>query len=130
MALPEATSSPKRRWRRFSLRGVLVLMTITCTWLAVVGERARKQDRAVRKLRAVGEAFRFDYNVGPFGGNQPRAEPTVLSWFGTPLGEEFFRKVVSVNLTSSGSPATDDDLASFEASRSTRKFDRRGESGL
>ena len=46
-------SKPRRRWFQFSLRTLLVLVTVLCVWLAMTAERARKQRKAVAAIRAL-----------------------------------------------------------------------------
>ena len=47
-AVGPATSTylPRRRWLRFSLRSLLILITILCVWLGVKVNQARRQKEA------------------------------------------------------------------------------------
>ena len=77
-----ATDTPtqKLRWFQFSLRTLLVFVTLcvlACSWLAVKMERARKQRAIVDEIRKLGGQVEYK---------------------GSLLGEDFFAKVVAVRL--------------------------------
>ena len=54
-------SKPRRRWFQFSLRTLMVLVTVLCVWLGLVSERARKQREAVAAIEALGGWVWYDY---------------------------------------------------------------------
>ena len=89
----------RRRWLRFSLRGLFVVVTVLCVWFGYETTRARKQSAAVTKLKKLGVFIRFDYDYDPNGVQIPNAEPWASVWLRETLGEEYFRSVVTVDAT-------------------------------
>ena len=62
--------SVKPRRLSFSLRTVFVIVTLLCVlmaWLAIVADRARRQERAVAKIGDLGGYIYFDYGREPDG---------------------------------------------------------------
>jgi hypothetical protein len=55
---PNNSVRPCRRWLRFSLRTMLVVVTLLGVWLGVKVEQARRQKRAVDTLKALGTSAR------------------------------------------------------------------------
>jgi hypothetical protein len=55
----------RRRWRRFSLRTLLVVMTATCVWIGVVTNRANRQQRAVEAFTRRGASINYSYQEHP-----------------------------------------------------------------
>ena len=55
-----ARSKPRRRWPRFSLRTLLVVVTALGVWLGVQVNRANKQRRAVAWVQQVGGTVTYD----------------------------------------------------------------------
>ena len=51
-------SKPRRRWFQYSLRTLLVLVTVLCVWLGVTVNRARKQREAVAAIQELGGTVR------------------------------------------------------------------------
>lgn len=117
--LEQPTPSPKRRWLTFSLRGAFLILTIFCIWLAIVSTRARNQEQAVLAVLAHGGHLRFDYEEDPTGHSNDKTQPQAPEWLRRALGEEYFRKVVTVGLSTGHftqpPKATDADLAIFRA---------------
>ena len=78
---------PTRRWLRFSIRTLLVAVTIFCVWLgwqvSIVRER-----KAVRKL--IDEAG--GYHGNPFSGIEAKELIPKVSWFRQRLGDEGVRE--------------------------------------
>lgn len=109
MAATPSIRTAKRRWLSFSLRGALILLTALCIWLAILATRARQQELAIRKIMELRGVLRFDYQ------QQDRSapdKPRPPEWLQKAVGEEYFRKVVSVDFAyGGGAKVTDDDLA-------------------
>jgi len=109
--------TPKRRWYRFSLQALLLLMTALCVWLGLIVHRARQQRAAVEVIVSLGGRVYYDYQVtqSPAEGfRSPRkvAAPSA-GWLRSTLGDDFLSTVVYVRL--SGRPnLTNDDLRAFE----------------
>ena len=94
----------RRRWLRFSLRTLLVVMTVLCVWLGFKVNAARRQKEAVEAiLKAGGEIF-FDYQLEPPTGQPDKfnfdfdqnVSPPGPAWLREQLGEEYFREVYAV----------------------------------
>jgi len=97
----------RRRWFRYSLRTMLVAVTLLCVWLGAVVNPARRQRQTVEKLReSTGRAFiRYDYEDR--GSTNPRAP----DWLRRLLGDDYFHDVVSLTwLHFHADEVTPDDL--------------------
>jgi hypothetical protein len=85
----------KRRWFQFSLRSLMIFMTLAaglCGWLAMRIERAKQQHEAVSAfLRSHGE-LTYDYQYDAQGNFLPNATPPALQWL---------RELTTVDLLSS-----------------------------
>ena len=91
------------RWLRFSLRTLLVVMTVLCVWLGFKVNAARRQKEAVEALLESGnfEVY-YDYQCSPVPG-QPgdynidgEALPHGPAWLRKLLGDDFFCNVVGL----------------------------------
>jgi hypothetical protein len=104
---------PERRWLRFSLKTIFVLVTLYCVWLAVVTLQARKQQRAVKRIQELHGAVAFAFELDAQGNWKQNPQPFVPAWIRNALGEDYFRRVAIVNFDE-GSDPTDDDLRVLE----------------
>jgi internalin A len=86
---------PRRRWFRFSLRTLLLAMTLLACWLGYQVWRWNERDKAIAQLRALGGEVSFGTNPTP-------------KWLVAMFGEKPFRRVGIVNLHRL--PATDEHL--------------------
>lgn len=104
----------RRPWLRFSLRTLLITLTILGVWLGVTVERARKQERAASRVRELGGwvlyEFQIDSSTGRYfrGPKRYQVSPFGPSWLRKLLGPDLFNKPVSINLGLTD--VTDDDL--------------------
>jgi predicted xylose isomerase-like sugar epimerase len=55
-------TKPKRRWFRFSLRMLLLVVTVLCVWLGFNVNAARRQKEAVQAIRLAGGSVWFEYH--------------------------------------------------------------------
>ncbi len=103
---------PRRRWLQFSLRTLLIAMTLFALWLGVKVHRVRQQKAAVAALEASdsGNSVCYDYQFDRAGKMIPDASPPGPAWFRRLIGEDYLRSVRWVRL---GQP-TDADLAQLE----------------
>jgi len=108
-ATPLATRS-RRRWLRFSLRTMLVLVTVLGIWLGVRVNQARRQKEAVAALTARGTGFDYAHQRDDAYPHliDPGRELAVPKWLEELAGYDFFRTVISVQCYG---PVSDDDLA-------------------
>ena len=85
---------PRRRFRQFSLRTMLVVLTVFCVWLGWTVHRANEQKKAVEWVREMGgsvwcENYKFDAH-GHFIAD---AEPPGPKWLVQLLGADYFQEV-------------------------------------
>src|SRR4051794_16756178 len=90
----------KRRWLRFSLRSMLLALTVTCLWLGVQADRAQRQKRAVEALRDAGCLIKYDYEIArnPFTRESLFENPRGHEWLRPFLGADYFDAVAEVEL--------------------------------
>ncbi len=81
----------RRRWFRYSMRTMLVVVTLLCIWLGLVVSRAERQRRAVAALRDM--RARVDYDTTTM---TPGGPPTHWRWLRTWLGDDYFDNVIEV----------------------------------
>src|SRR5262245_59740812 len=113
----ETKAAPKRgrRFLRFSLRGLLVVVAICSVWLGIAFNRAREQARAVAAIRAMGGNVQYDFYTSGFDPFTAGPEPTseLPGWLLESLGIDFFHDVTQAQFVGVG--ITDDDLWILEA---------------
>ncbi len=97
VAMPAASSMPRRRRFRISLRMLLVLVTVACVVLGIEKARLLRQQRAVARVRAMkGDVF-FGYRFDSVGRPKEFSNRVVPNWLTNLIGEECFLTVVTVN---------------------------------
>ncbi len=99
----------RRRRLRYSMRTLLVLVTVLCIWLGFVVSRAQRQRRTVEKIR------RSDPHSTAYYDYQ-KEDPAALrgpEWLRRWLGDDYFQHVVSVSIYLSHGDVTPDDLANL-----------------
>jgi hypothetical protein len=102
---------PKRRWYQYSLRTLLIFVTLfalACSWFAVKMQQARRQREAVEAIEKLGgEVWYETPNDKPGFYYYPKHSPN-STWLRKILGNDFFD---NVNILSySNTNATDLDL--------------------
>jgi hypothetical protein len=90
----------RRRWFRFSLRTMLVAITLFCIWLGVTANRANRQRRAVETTRSYGAYVRYDYEMADTGwvvrrDNPLPPGPVDAGWFPAASALDELRKSVT-----------------------------------
>ncbi len=89
-------SDPKtrrRRYRQFSLRTVLVVLTLVCVWFGWQVNRANQQRKVVAWVLEMGGSVRYDYEIDDAGVAIADAKPTSPEWL-----RDFYDQVVYVHL--------------------------------
>jgi hypothetical protein len=92
-----------RRYLMISLRTLLVLIAVVAVWLGWITNRARRQAEVLNALEANGSTVGFDYqypSVFRISASMPlrSAQPPAPAWLRKRVGEEYFRKIVAVDL--------------------------------
>ncbi|MGO8688343.1 MAG: hypothetical protein ACLQLG_01800 [Thermoguttaceae bacterium] len=89
----------KLRWYQYSLRTLLLVMTLACvgmSWVAVKMKQARQQHAAVEAIRKLGGMVDYDYQK-----KDPFDEPPGPAWLRKLLGDDLFASVTWVRLSDS-----------------------------
>jgi hypothetical protein len=104
MCSMEATSRlrPQRGWFSFSLRTLLLGLTIFAIWLGWWVNSARQQRQAAAAIRQLGGGVYYDFQVDKDGTPVPDAVSWVPSAVIRILGEDLFHNVVLVNMIYNG----------------------------
>ncbi len=106
------SSLPGRRWQ-FSVRGLLVVLTLASLWLGWQASAARRQRRMVERVLHLGGHVEYDYRITRDRRGRtigvPNARPGAPAWLVWVFGIDAFQNVVFVDLGET--QATDDDLA-------------------
>ena len=92
--LTERRSAKPRRAFRFTLRSLLIAITLFGVWLGWRVDRAHRQRDAVRAIRACGGNVTYDYQVAA---KKVDARPSEPAWLIELVGVDFFHKVEGVN---------------------------------
>jgi Leucine-rich repeat (LRR) protein len=93
----------KRRWPQYSLRVLLLAMTVAAIWLEIWTDRARRQQRAVEMIRERGGSVRY---------HPADAKVPGLGWLRNRLGVDYFDRVDIVWLE--GDRVADADLEALQ----------------
>lgn len=100
----------RRKWFQFSLRGLIVALTIGCVWLGWQVEGARRQRKAIAAIELLGGGTKYKWEVSPNDGLRRvgvRPDCPLPTWLRTLLSDDFLFNVTTVGL---GPKATDDDV--------------------
>jgi Leucine-rich repeat (LRR) protein len=93
-------ATAKRRWFQFSLRTLLVFVTlcaIACSWLAVKMQQAQKQREAVAAIRGLGGRVDHDYLINEEGELRENPGPQTPRWLLRLFGIDLFSSVAAVD---------------------------------
>jgi hypothetical protein len=84
---------PRRRWLRFSLRGLFALLTVFAVGFGVIVNPAREQREAVKAIEAAGGSVHYDWEY-----RTPRG-PAGPAWLRLLVGDELFQDVALVDFS-------------------------------
>jgi hypothetical protein len=91
----------KRRWLRFSLRTLLVvvvLLSVPLGWFALKMREAERQRRAVEAITEAGGWVRYDWALDESGRDSGRQGPPAPAWLLKLVGEDLFSDIACVHL--------------------------------
>ena len=104
----------RRRWFRFSLRMLLVVMTVLCVWLGFKVNAARRQKEAVDAITKAGGQVSYDYQMVPVKAGttddfsiDADASSIYPAWLRHLFGEDYFRSAVNVTFLGGTIPEAD-----------------------
>jgi hypothetical protein len=110
-------SPSQRRWFRFSLRTLLVFVTIASAgfgWFGMKVRQARRQRAAVEAIEKLNGYVMYDFQTNPYDFH---ASPPGPDWLHKVLGVDFLASVTFVSLKSHGpdrAHVTDGDLVPLQ----------------
>jgi hypothetical protein len=107
----------KRRWFQFSLRTLLIgvtLLAAACSWFGGKMERARRQRAAVDCIGKHGGSVVYDYQLDELGNVRSDAAPPQPSWLRSLSGDDIFTSVVDVTFDQSTTDAGLPHLTGFD----------------
>src|SRR5262245_49243254 len=95
-----------KKWFRFSLRTMLVLIAALCIWLGFQVNAAHRQREAVAAILNAGGRVYYDYQLPPVplvAGDSKykcdlRRTPPGPNWLRQSLGDDYFRTAIFVHL--------------------------------
>ena len=117
------TPKLKLRWYQFSLRTLLVFVTLcafACSWLAVKMKQAKRQHEAVEAIKELGGSVQYDWQLDANGNGVPNARPSAPPWLRRILGDDFFWEVKAVVLY--GTQVTDAGLEQLKGLSQLREL--------
>jgi hypothetical protein len=94
-------SRRKLRWFQFSLRTLLVFVTLValaCSWLAVKMKQEKRQREAVAAIQKLGGHVEYDWQRDANGNPLPDPQPPGPAWLRRVLGDYFFTTPVRASL--------------------------------
>jgi hypothetical protein len=96
---PKALSKSPRRWLRFSLRTLVLAVTLFCIWLGLTTNRVNRQRRAVAMLNSHGGSVTYDFEADEIGRHIINGSPPPgPDWLRNVLGIDYYATVVGANV--------------------------------
>jgi hypothetical protein len=116
VAARTSTAAPRRSWLRFSLRTLLIALTVFGVWLGLRVNAARRQQQAVEAVAQLGGWVRYDFEAVDGKHNRvPGATSWVPAWLLERTGPDLFHDVVEVNMVYSSHQGRQDNAQGNDA---------------
>jgi hypothetical protein len=106
-----ASLKPKLRWFQFSLRTMMVAVTLSCIaggWFGMKLRAARRQHAVVEQLNQRDFPYWYDYQSDETGQTNYNAPPRGPEWLRNLLGFDFFNHVTEVHIGGDHARTLDD----------------------
>jgi len=100
------TTHSKRRFFRYSLRTLFIVVTVFCVWMGITAKLAREQKQAVETIEALGGRVQYQHETNP-------SDPPGPEWLRRLIGDEYF---FSIDVIHFSNPIVNDtSLASIKS---------------
>jgi internalin A len=101
--LMPSSRNPTRRWMAFSLRGMLLVITLAAVWMGYLTNRAVQQRRAVAAIKQLGGEVAYDWEFAKpdrrrSWPNNVEPHPPGSRWLRKLVGDEYFQRVREIDL--------------------------------
>ena len=87
------TPHPRRRFFRYSLRTLMLVVTVFCVWIGIIAMRARDQRLVVQAILDAGGSVFYEHQA-----QRAKTEPPGPRWLRQLIGDEYFFRVRTVVL--------------------------------
>lgn len=97
--LSKNSPTPKRRWFRFSLKTLLIVVVLSSLllgWLGLEIQQAERQSQAVEEIQKTGAWVVYDWDLDDDGNATWKGRPPVPEWLTEWTGVDLFGDVVGV----------------------------------
>jgi hypothetical protein len=101
---PDPVPHPWRRFLRFSVRGLIVVVLVVGAWLGRVVHQAHVQRNAVAAIKNAGGSVLYDWECTN-GTYPPGGKPWAPNWLVDLIGVDYFGQVDHVDLSVSSIPS-------------------------
>ena len=85
------TPHPRRRFFRYSLRTLFIVVTVFCVWMGIISKQAREQGLAVEAIQELGGEVVYEHE-------STSSDPPGPEWLRRLIGDEYFFSVHGVDL--------------------------------
>jgi hypothetical protein len=95
------TPKPRRRWLRYSLITLLVVVLLTSiamSWFAHRLQKSMRQHEAVEAILVAGGGVKFDFEIDQSGNPLPEASPPGPAWLRHWVGDDIASNVVEAEV--------------------------------
>jgi len=109
MTTPHHRRRRRRRFFRYSLRTLMLVITVFCVWMGITAKRARDQRLAVEAVLAIGGTVTYEHGEFRHGVTQspqslrwgpgPPPRPPGPEWLRRIIGDDYFFSVDSVSIS-------------------------------